>query len=121
MESLLYDFCNMNVESLSHLFWDCHIVRAFWAELENFLHEKGFRVAFDFKVVSFGSENNTLLNFIIILAKYFIVKCKYKQESPNFVVFLQYMKKRQDIEKAIACMKDKIEIHEAKWFKLRDV
>lgn len=117
--SSLCDFCSMNVENIKHLFWECIHVQHFWSQLREFLIEKGFNFTLDFKSISFGIINSNFrtnqLNFIIILAKYFIVKCKYEKQNILFNLFMNYLKRKLDIEKEIATMKDKMDEHTLRW------
>ena len=38
--SSLCDFCFMTRDSLSHMFWECHIIQAFWRNVTVFLQNK---------------------------------------------------------------------------------
>ncbi len=57
----------------------------------------------------------TQFNFIIILVKYFIIKCKYEKRDIEFEGFLKYLKCKIEIEGEIAIRKDKREQHINKW------
>ena len=63
-------------------------------------------------------KENKIVNFILFLAKYFIFRSKYEKIIPNIDQFIQYLYKRQDIEKIIASKKDKLTVHTNKWSKL---
>ena len=39
VSSSLFDFCIMEIKTLSHLFWECRYVQALWMHLKNFLFE----------------------------------------------------------------------------------
>ena len=60
---------------------------------------------------------HTLINFIILSAKYFIFKSKHMKNIPNIILFKSFLNKRREIEQCIAFEKDKIEHHNAKWQK----
>ena len=125
VNSTLCDFCAMNVETTTHLFWECNVTRAFWAELQQFLHNKDFIINFNLRTISFGLEkraqDSCILNFLIILAKYYIFRCKYNKNEPEFIAFVQYLKQRKNIEETIAIIKDKTDTHNMKWIKLQDI
>ena len=119
----LCDFCNMFVETNKHLFWECQLSRAFWSELEGFLRVKHIDIKLDYKTISLGymdqSSFSTLLNCILIYAKYFIFKNKYEKTSPSFSHFKNYLKYQEKIERLIALAKDKLPEHENKWNQLQ--
>ena len=102
----LCDFCSMNVESNKHLFWECHISRSFWTELELFLNNKQIDIKLDYAIISLGyrekSSYTTLLNCTLIYAKYFIFKSKYEKTIPYFNNFKKYLKYHENLEKLIA-------------------
>ena len=78
-------------------------------------------ITFSFHTISLGLMENTKLlinktkNYIIILAKYYIFRCKYATEIPNFNAFKMYLFRKINIEKHIAQSKDKLHIHNIKW------
>lgn len=89
--SSLCDFCNMHDETLDHLFWDCCVCQQFWSRLRSFLDTNNMNINICLQTISFGitqsNLKNTLINFIIILAKYFIFKCKLDKTLPSFMFF----------------------------------
>ena len=122
ISSSLCDFCGMNVECLKHLFWECPNVQHFWSNLKRFLTENNIEVCIDFRMISFGSQVKThtqdVVNFIIILAKYYIFKCKLEKINPIFAAFKRYIQARKNIEKHIAQMKNKLHVFNTKWDQL---
>ena len=112
----------MHEETIIHLFWECQISRFFWNRIEDFLETKGLNVAVNYEIISLGmpllKHDNIIINFILILAKYFIFTSKYKKVIPNINHFYQYIYKRQEVEKIIALKKDKLVSHNKKWSKL---
>ena len=112
----------INEETIIHLFWECQISRNFWNRIEDFLETKGLNVAVNYEIISLGmpllKHDNIIINFILILAKYFIFTSKYKKVIPNINHFYQYIYKRQEVEKIIALKKDKLVSHNKKWSKL---
>ena len=73
----------MTRDSLSHMFWECHIIQAFWRNVTVFLQNKlSINTEFSYKKISFcndsypngnGKDNLLLLITIssIIIKKYF--------------------------------------------------
>lgn len=120
--SRLCDFCSMAPETQKHLFWECPITQNFWSNLQNFINTKHIQTnIMQYRVISLGvkkNNNNTninLINFLLILAKYYISYCKYDRKIPEIASFKNYLLRRILIEKIIATQKDKLDVFEAKW------
>ena len=117
--SNLCDFCNRNIETVKHLFWECHYSQHFWSQLKTFLLGLGIEIELNYKLICFGTFNvlrkQHVLNFIIISAKYFIFKSKYTKTIPSFQEYKVFLYRRIEIEKCIALDKDKLEQHRLKW------
>ncbi len=60
-------------------------------------------------------KKTILISFIILLAKYFIFKCKYESIHPTIEHFNAYLKQTINIEKTIASMRDKLDKFYSKW------
>ena len=43
VNSNICDICNMNIDSIKHLFWECPHVQHFWSELKNYLNDIKYR------------------------------------------------------------------------------
>ena len=75
--------------------------------------------------ISFGilDKNNiktSMINFIILIAKYWIFASKYKMQRRTSEGFLRILHERKDTEHDIDLAKDKLEHHNQKWRFLRD-
>lgn len=55
------------------------------------------------------------INFMILLAKYFIFKSKCEGKIPSCAMFVQYLCIRLNLEKTIATMKKKINTFNRRW------
>ena len=112
----------MFIETNKQLFWECQCSRAFWTAIEVFINEKQLTTTLNYELISLGytdrSSYSTLLNFVMIYAKYFIFKNKYEKTIPMFANFLKYLKHIENVEKVIASAKDKLRQHTDKWSKL---
>ena len=102
-QSILCDFCNNNIETVNHLFWECQITQQFWSELKTFLSNLNITLTLDLLTITFGEKEqgfqNMIINFIIICSKYFIFRSKYMNTTPCLTMFKNYLYKRIDIEK----------------------
>ena len=119
VNSTLCDFCGQVPENIRHLFWECQHVQTFWVNLSNAFNVCNINVDINFLNISLGmpalKQHKTPINYILMLAKYFIFRCKCQQEKPNLNHFKNYFKDKINIEKHIAIRKGKIDIHHAKW------
>ena len=67
-DSPLCTFCQLENETISHLFWHCHHVQTFWAQLLSLIHEKCTncdRLAFSEKLILFGWNDTTTTDKIM--------------------------------------------------------
>ena len=100
-ESPMCTFCHVEEESILHLFWECPVVLTFWEKIERLLQEKCHicaRLKISEQLVIFGSEKNIhtdkILDFIIMLGKFFIYKCRFKNTCPTAEGFVAFLKLR---------------------------
>ena len=119
VNSTLCDFCGQATESIKHLFWECHHSQALWANLRNALNTCNIPVDINILNISLGmptlKQHKTPINYIFLLAKYYIFRCKCTQEKPWFSHFKNYFKEKLAIEKHIAMRKGQLDLHNAKW------
>ena len=120
--SNLCDFCGSNIETFHHLFWECTIVQNLWSELHSFLLSINIEFSYNKETVFFGELKNNIngnvINFIIILMKYYIFKMKYQKQKPTLDVFKNFLMLRIQIEEEIGLSNDKLELQKQKWNKL---
>lgn len=103
----LCTFCNVHSETLVHLFWSCRIVFDFWDRIEKWINEKvnGSFSIIMFSVffgISYNQECNKPFNYIIILTKYYIYKCRINKKPLNFNIWKFEIKNALVTEKMIA-------------------
>ena len=126
VNSSLCEFCIMEIETFSHLFWECTFVQQCWASLSDFFNRCDINVNIDLKTINFGiiqsnpNCNVIVQNFIIYLGKYFIFQSKHKKEIPNIQHFKSYLITRIKLEKEIAMLNDKLAFFETKWRNIID-
>ncbi len=85
-------FCETDIESLEHLFYFCKFSKTLWDDLYAWLSLKYVIPDFDFKTVKYLSfcrncDVEFLINNIVILANYFINKCRFFNNPPTLVLF----------------------------------
>ena len=124
--SALCEFCSMEIETVSHLFWECAHVQQFWTSVADLLRVCDSNINITLKTITFGICQSKpkcdaiVINFIIFLAKYFIFQNKQNKKVPNMHVFKYYLSNRIKIEKEIALLNDKLAFFEYKWGKVLD-
>ena len=115
-------FCMHEIETLSHLFWNCVHVKKFWNDLLKLLQDKCMhctRLILNEQLILFGTSDNICidkpLNFIILFAKFYIYKCRFQDNLPNTTTFLRQLQHRFTIEKTIAFKNNKHREFERNW------
>ena len=96
-------FCHDEAEHFTHLFWFCSKVELFWKHLIASLKDRNF-LSNDYllnNLVALGlkpdtSKNKATINFVLLLARFYIWLCRSKGNIPtieNFKPFLKQYKK----------------------------
>ena len=84
-----------------------------------YLPAKGIYIELNLINVLFGinvrRSKYSSTNFIILLMKCYILCSKYRQVIPNFTNSEKYLHIRIKIEREIAIMKNKLNVHIQKW------
>ena len=123
----LCDFCNMNIETNKHLFWDCGVVQELWHNvilwLEHKLHIDNLE-PLSYQSISLNTKRwlvdtnlNRNINFIILLTKYYIYTKRLQGDIPKIEGFLSYFEYRLNIEETIAQVKNNYAYFIATWDK----
>ncbi len=112
-------FCNVQSETLLHLFWKCQTAEHIWNSLTHWYREKtGQTVDLTSKKVLFGKPmNNALhcLNTIVVITLQYIYASRCLGNIPNFGHLKAKILDVQNMEKYIAIKNDKLKKHESKW------
>ena len=117
-------FCTNNgeerhFETVSHLFYDCHVVQKFWKNLREWLLILETPILFPHskKAVLFGFNDqpyDSILNFIILCSKYFIWKSRLQLNPPFFGQLKFFLKsKLNELKGALNWMDKEFEFE--KW------
>ena len=101
-------FCGAHSETIIHLFWDCAFVQNFWNCIASIfnkkcIHSNNFR--FTKNLVIFGKceviKTDKICDFIILLAKFYIYRCKVQNQLPRINSFISELYNRYIVEKII--------------------
>ena len=104
IDSVLCTFCKKEIESLEHLLWQCSITEGFWQAFSSWLTRQSvYMTPLTMLSVLFGifghSNDNVIVNHLILIAKYFIYKCKLSNAKPSLRVFVANVKTVYEIER----------------------
>ena len=93
-------------------FWECKIVQNFWTHYVNWLTKYCNHICnlkLSPELVIFGCKDNlktdSIFDLLLLLAKYFIYRCKVQMVQLNIINFQNEAKKRYEIEKSICISK----------------
>ncbi len=101
-------FCNIDNETLEHLFYFCPITRSLYLQIMQHMKSKNVwprNACVNPCDILFGFEKqdeniNTVLNYIFLYAKYFIYTAKLKNETVLSITnFLNYIRHKIKLEK----------------------
>ena len=116
-------FCNSEVETLTHLFWECTTAHIFWRDLLQLIKSKCFNctnLTFNEKLILFGTAPNIItdnpMDFIILFGKFYLYKCALQEVMPNSECFLKQLKYRKYYEELVSRRNNREEKFQLKWF-----
>ena len=123
IESPLCTFCLKEDESLEHLLFHCTITKNFWLAFSSWISEQNiYMETLTLINLLFGVFNDNkyfaILNHFILIAKYFIYKCKWTKTKPTLRVFFEKIKLVYHMERKIAKRNDRLQKHYKKWEKI---
>ena len=123
LNSDLCSFCSQTRDSIRHMFWQCPLILQFWTNFTNTMNTNcqnmvNFNISESLAIL--GCDNNveidTVVYFIILLAKQYIYQCKLQKVLPNMTGFLAKLKYRYTIEEYLARRQHLYNDFLVKWF-----
>lgn len=94
-ESSLCSYCNLEPESLLHLLYSCVKITQFWTELQQWLRRNAnYNLNIEKKNIIFPAASQILINYIIIVAKYYIYKSKFYLKKVSIKGFENFLKQK---------------------------
>ena len=117
VDSDICTFCEIECESLLHLFWSCRYAADFWGQIERWWSNKtGYMMYLERNDVFIGSSKFTKLqNHILILGKYCIYSARCKKVIPSFLKFETKLFITLKMEENIARENNRIDTFIDKW------
>ena len=115
----LCTFCNMEPETIQHLFWDCIYINPLLGEfiswIRNICSEHFVLIASE---MILGKTNASVIqNFLMILLKFYIYQHRLKKSIPDFTGFVIYVKYYQKLERSIYYNNNQIHKYNNRWSK----
>ena len=102
----LCPFCNNHEESILHMLWSCPLSQKFWSDLTALINlhcEHAVNFVCDEMLIVFGVSNRTstdsVMDLLILLAKFYLYKNKMLNTAPNVKAFMRSLRNRYIIEK----------------------
>ena len=91
----LCSYCQKQAESILHWFFGCGVVKEFWGSFKTWVMGKiNTDVHLSDKNIIFSAFSFKMLNYLIVLAKYYIYKNKFYNKSINIQGFEAYVKNK---------------------------
>lgn len=116
-------FCNQEEETICHLFWDCHVTQKFWADLFGLLKNSCAGCAnleMNKDVILFNIQDkdvsDPVIDLFILMAKYYLHKCKLQGSRPIISVFHAVLRQRYTVEKYYSQLCQKSHEFNMKWY-----
>ena len=110
----LCSFCDVETESLTHLFHNYQLVTPLWDMIKNLLDLNDITL----EQIIFNNINQNFKavdNCIVLIMKYYIYRTRCLNEKLNVQVCKKFIKDFHDIEEYQAPLHDKLNLHITKW------
>ena len=122
-ESNLCCFCQSAQETLLHLFWECPITEAFWNSVQQFFVSVDLIPASQALTLCQclglqGEKSALLLNHCLLLSRFYIYSCKYKNIRPSSIEYVNQVRSNLKIEKHVSIITGAQNAFEQKWRKM---
>ena len=113
----LCEYCRQNPETIHHLFVHCNTVKIFWRELEAWLiNNFNLRISLNDKNILFSYEQkHKLINYILLLAKYYVYSNKFSGRRLNIESFKSILHRKYKSEKYLANLNNNFATFLRKW------
>lgn len=113
-DSALCKYCNLNEETISHMFWECVNVQQFFRDFVKFLRDKGLVVQLNKEAIFIGVPDDFICK-LIFMAKMYIYNKRIHDEPVVLAGFIGYMNKHKNIEHQVAKQNNMLDEWADKW------
>ena len=111
----LCTFCLDASETISHLFWECPYTQRFLGEFQREVLKDEVALTFNNFIFGFLDGPFTILNFVVLYAKYYIFTTRYKNGKLCLALFQKALKHYYEIDEIIYLKQGKIILFLDKW------
>ena len=101
VDTPLCSFCSLHNETMRHLFWECQFCQIFWVDVQTIILQKQPFFREIEILLGFLEKDNSIYNFLIFHAKYFIFRCKLQEVKPCISHFLNIFQFSLQVEKDV--------------------
>ena len=116
ISSPLCSFCNLENETIEHLFWNCTFTQDFWNQLGRELTMFDFSLLTEKSVIlGILSKESVLFNHILVIAKKSIYLSRCKSCTPKISDCVSLLTRSYKMERFIAIRNNKKSVHESRW------
>ena len=114
------DFCDNEVDDIVHYFFGCSTLNNLWSHLERWWNRTAdYQVKVTPKHIIFGfyydNESFSNVNYVLLLAKWYIKCQRYHERHIDFYSFLSVLKQHLLTEKYICTSSNKMHLFNKKW------
>ena len=115
VDSNLCTFCNVEIESIPHLFWQCDISTQFWKDFQDHVLKKNVILTMKDVMLGILDTDNSIYNFVILHAKQYIYNARCNDHRLNVTAFKKQFTNIYTIEKYNAEQNDQVKELQRKW------
>ena len=112
-------FCQEEVETIEHLFWNCDVVQSLIEEVDSWFLSNGISIPFTKKNFLFGDfsklSKGDKFNLIFLRIKQYIYNCRYFKKKLSLQAVQKAIKDLYGIEKQIAVKNHKLDDFNKMW------
>ena len=112
-------FCNVEQETIIHLFWECPTAKHIWQQVVNWYNNKtNQNVHISCRKMLLGKVSAKAfhcINTIVLITMQYIYSSRCLKAIPNFYQLKFKILDMHNIEKYIATKNDKLKKHQIKW------
>ena len=112
-------FCELEVETIFHLLWDCSKVSKFIEDFKTYCTTKNIHLSINGKSFIFGSTDNnkSCVNNVLVALKFYIYKSRCLKQNLSLQNFLHDLKQIYKSLKCVAIKHKKIQPFKEQWSK----
>ena len=109
-------FCKTDTEDIMHFFYYCPYVKLFWDEVRDWITviTRVSRATIGIRECFLGIIEDKFcpfINCVLLVARFFIYRCKFMNMKPSFDVFFNFLKEIKNSERRIAYKNGDIHKH----------